>query len=35
VKYGAKVIGSEKDKDIIPGTDITLKEGDTWIFVGH
>nr|CAB3453950.1 unnamed protein product [Digitaria exilis] len=34
-KYGAKVIGSEKDKDRIPGIDITLKEGDTWMFAGH
>jgi hydroxyacylglutathione hydrolase len=34
-KYGAKAIGSEKDKDITPGIDVTLKEGDTWMFVGH
>ncbi|VAI34663.1 unnamed protein product [Triticum turgidum subsp. durum] len=34
-KYGAKVIGSEKDKDRIPGIDITLSEGDTWMFAGH
>jgi hydroxyacylglutathione hydrolase len=34
-KYGAKVIGSEKDRDRIPGIDITLKEGDTWMFAGH
>jgi hydroxyacylglutathione hydrolase len=25
----------EKDKDRIPGIDITLKEGDTWMFAGH
>lgn len=34
-KYGAKVIGSAKDRDRIPGIDITLSEGDTWMFAGH
>ncbi|KAM0946525.1 putative hydroxyacylglutathione hydrolase [Dioscorea sansibarensis] len=34
-RYGAKVIGSSKDKDRIPGIDITLHDGETWMFAGH
>lgn len=34
-RYGAKVIGSNADKERIPGIDITLKDGDTWMFAGH
>ncbi|GMI71872.1 glyoxalase 2-4 [Hibiscus trionum] len=34
-RYGAKVIGSEIDKDRIPGIDIVLKDGDKWMFAGH
>ncbi|KAJ0969329.1 hypothetical protein J5N97_022206 [Dioscorea zingiberensis] len=33
--YGAKVIGSSKDKDRIPGIDIALQDGETWMFAGH
>lgn len=29
------MIGSAKDRDRIPGIDITLSEGDTWMFAGH
>ncbi|KAK9672218.1 hypothetical protein RND81_12G085100 [Saponaria officinalis] len=34
-RYGAKVIGSAKDRDRIPGIDITVKGGDKWYFAGH
>nr|GEW49644.1 probable hydroxyacylglutathione hydrolase 2, chloroplastic [Tanacetum cinerariifolium] len=34
-RYGAKVIGSDVDKDRIPGIDISLNDGDTWMFAGH
>ncbi|KAL1324040.1 hypothetical protein HN51_034231 [Arachis hypogaea] len=34
-RYGAKVIGSEVDNDKIPGIDISLSDGDTWMFAGH
>jgi hydroxyacylglutathione hydrolase len=34
-RYGAKVIGSEVDRDRIPGVDIVLKDGDRWMFAGH
>lgn len=34
-RYGAKVIGSIKDQDRIPGIDIALKDGETWMFAGH
>ncbi|KAL0927472.1 hypothetical protein M5K25_001643 [Dendrobium thyrsiflorum] len=33
--YGAKVIGSRKDRDRIPGIDIALDDGDAWMFAGH
>ncbi|XP_047317108.1 probable hydroxyacylglutathione hydrolase 2, chloroplastic isoform X2 [Impatiens glandulifera] len=33
--YGAKVIGSGKDTDRIPGIDIVVNEGDRWMFAGH
>ncbi|XP_020085875.1 probable hydroxyacylglutathione hydrolase 2, chloroplastic [Ananas comosus] len=34
-RYGAKVIGSGKDKDRIPGIDIALHDGETWMFARH
>ncbi|ONK56871.1 uncharacterized protein A4U43_C10F14000 [Asparagus officinalis] len=34
-RYGAKVIGSGKDKERIPGIDIALLDGETWMFAGH
>ncbi|KAJ1692308.1 hypothetical protein LUZ63_009006 [Rhynchospora breviuscula] len=34
-RYGAKVIGSKKDRDRIPGIDIELGDGETWMFAGH
>ncbi|XP_043706520.1 hydroxyacylglutathione hydrolase 2, mitochondrial-like [Telopea speciosissima] len=34
-RYGAKVIGSAIDMDRIPGIDIALNDGDTWMFAGH
>ncbi|KAK7257885.1 hypothetical protein RIF29_32190 [Crotalaria pallida] len=34
-KFGAKVIGSAIDKERIPGIDIYLNDGDTWMFAGH
>ncbi|CAN6448887.1 unnamed protein product [Victoria cruziana] len=34
-KYGATVIGSQVDKDRIPGIDIALSDGETWMFAGH
>ncbi|KAL5703380.1 hydroxyacylglutathione hydrolase [Ranunculus cassubicifolius] len=34
-RYGAKVIGSDIDKERIPGIDISLKDGDRWMFAGH
>ncbi|GMH30009.1 hypothetical protein Nepgr_031852 [Nepenthes gracilis] len=34
-KYGAKVIGSHKDRERIPGIDITLNDGDKWMFAGY
>lgn len=34
-RYGAKVIASKKDKDRIPEIDITLEDGDKWMFAGH
>ncbi|GMJ08476.1 glyoxalase 2-4 [Hibiscus trionum] len=34
-RYGAKVIGSAIDKDRIPGIDILLNDGETWMFAGH
>lgn len=34
-RYGAKVIGSNIDRDRIPGIDISLNDGDTWMFAGH
>lgn len=34
-RYGAKVIGSGKDRERIPGIDIGLKDGDRWMFAGH
>ncbi|KAL8255866.1 hypothetical protein R6Q59_030933 [Mikania micrantha] len=34
-RYGAKVIGSSMDRDRIPGIDIILNDGDTWMFAGH
>ncbi|XP_042482064.1 probable hydroxyacylglutathione hydrolase 2, chloroplastic isoform X2 [Macadamia integrifolia] len=34
-RYGAKVIGSGTDIDRIPGIDIALNDGDTWMFAGH
>ncbi|XP_031480389.1 probable hydroxyacylglutathione hydrolase 2, chloroplastic isoform X2 [Nymphaea colorata] len=34
-KYGAMVIGSRIDKDRIPGIDIALSDGETWMFAGH
>lgn len=30
-----QVIGSNIDKDRIPGIDISLNDGDTWMFAGH
>lgn len=29
------MIGCDKDKDNIPGIDIALQDGDTWMFAGH
>ncbi|KAJ4968267.1 hypothetical protein NE237_014968 [Protea cynaroides] len=34
-RYGAKVIGSGTDMDRIPGIDVALDDGDTWMFAGH
>ncbi|XP_077252982.1 putative hydroxyacylglutathione hydrolase 2, chloroplastic isoform X2 [Tasmannia lanceolata] len=34
-RYGAKVIGSVSDKDIIPGIDIALSDGEKWMFASH
>ncbi|XP_073108529.1 hydroxyacylglutathione hydrolase 2, mitochondrial isoform X2 [Elaeis guineensis] len=34
-RYGAKVIGSSEDRDRIPGIDIALHDGETWMFAGH
>ncbi|KAG1363698.1 putative Calreticulin-3 [Cocos nucifera] len=34
-RYGAKVIGSSKDRERIPGIDIALHDGETWMFAGH
>nr|XP_010927891.1 hydroxyacylglutathione hydrolase 2, mitochondrial [Elaeis guineensis] len=34
-RYGAKVIGSSKDRERIPGIDIALHDGETWRFAGH
>ncbi|KAG9444649.1 hypothetical protein H6P81_015989 [Aristolochia fimbriata] len=34
-RYGAKVIGFGKDKERIPGIDITLYDGDRWMFADH
>ncbi|KAG6537553.1 hypothetical protein ZIOFF_002647 [Zingiber officinale] len=34
-RYGAKVIGSAKDRNRIPGIDISLHDGETWMFGGH
>ncbi|KAL6517779.1 Glyoxalase 2-5 [Orobanche minor] len=34
-RYGAKVIGSEVDRDRIPGIDIALNDGDKWMFASH
>ncbi|KAL8098181.1 hypothetical protein AgCh_031085 [Apium graveolens] len=34
-RYGAKVIGSVVDIDRIPGIDIALNDGDSWMFGGH
>ncbi|KAE8729743.1 Hydroxyacylglutathione hydrolase 1 [Hibiscus syriacus] len=34
-RYGAKVISSGIDKDRIPGIDIVLNDGETWMFAGH
>ncbi|KAG0486768.1 hypothetical protein HPP92_008863 [Vanilla planifolia] len=34
-RYGAKVVGSAKDKDRIPGIDIALHGGDRWMFGDH
>lgn len=34
-RYGAKVIGSGTDKERIPGIDISLNDGDKWMFAGH
>ncbi|KAI3753427.1 hypothetical protein L2E82_25479 [Cichorium intybus] len=34
-RYGAKVIGSNIDRDRIHGIDISLNDGDTWMFAGH
>ncbi|XP_020597933.1 probable hydroxyacylglutathione hydrolase 2, chloroplastic isoform X2 [Phalaenopsis equestris] len=34
-RYGAKVIGSGKDRDRIPGIDLALDDGDAWMFAGH
>ncbi|GAB4825447.1 Glyoxalase 2-5 [Ancistrocladus abbreviatus] len=34
-RYGAKVIGFGKDRERIPGIDITLNGGDKWMFAGH
>lgn len=34
-RYGAKVIGSGKDRERIPGIDIALNDGDRWMFAGH
>ncbi|XP_072990060.1 probable hydroxyacylglutathione hydrolase 2, chloroplastic [Typha latifolia] len=34
-RYGAKVVGFSKDKDRIPGIDIALHDGETWMFAGH
>ncbi|XP_022002436.1 probable hydroxyacylglutathione hydrolase 2, chloroplastic isoform X1 [Helianthus annuus] len=34
-RYGAKVIGSNIDRERIPGIDISLNDGDTWMFAGH
>ncbi|KAK7312396.1 hypothetical protein VNO77_36217 [Canavalia gladiata] len=34
-RYGAKVIGSEIDKERVPGIDIYLCDGDKWMFAGH
>lgn len=30
-----QVIGSEIDKERIPGIDIYLSDGDNWMFAGH
>ena len=29
------MIGSGIDRDRIPGIDITLRDGDKWMFAGH
>lgn len=34
-RYGAKVIGSGRDRQRIPGIDIALNDGDRWMFAGH
>ncbi|KAI3710372.1 hypothetical protein L2E82_40151 [Cichorium intybus] len=34
-RYGANVIGSNIDRDRIHGIDISLNDGDTWMFAGH
>ncbi|KAG0480838.1 hypothetical protein HPP92_011428 [Vanilla planifolia] len=34
-RYGAKIIGSGKGGDKVPGVDIVLRDGDTWMFAGH
>lgn len=34
-KYGAKVIGSGNDRERIPGIDVTLNDGDKWMFAGY
>eukprot|EP00250_Pteridium_aquilinum_P003266 c13590_g1_i1 orf=37-1002(+) len=31
-RYNAKIVGPHADKDRIPGIDVALKEGDTWMF---
>ncbi|KAH7300345.1 hypothetical protein KP509_24G057400 [Ceratopteris richardii] len=31
-RYNAKVVGPYADKDRIPGIDVALKDGDTWMF---
>lgn len=34
-RYGAKVIGSRRDRQRIPGIDMALNGGDRWMFAGH
>lgn len=35
VELHLQVIGSGSDKERIPGIDISLNDGDKWMFAGH